>query len=1049
MDFSISIAPADFTVSNGGVSYQMMTSPLSGFSSTLNLSYAITTIAGSSQPTVGLNPTLVPGSGATLNVFTPIVNGAWQTGQWEITVFASDHLPPNQLQRTAKVRFAYVPANSADFQIWITPPAAPIPAGQSAVYAVYVNPVNGLDPGTQVTLSFSNMPAGAASIPSTFTVAADGALHNFSVSTTTATPSGQFYVTGSGGGHSHSVWATLTTQSTPSGTYTISGTILQPNNLGMGGTTLSARDGQNALVATVSSDDNGNYSFVGLQPGQYTVTASSPFGAFNPVSETYNLTSPGIVKNRRVMTLLAAPDPDPDPSGPFRYPFYLKIGETKQYPWRFVNPAMNAQNIVGDYCRIDPNSNVTARVIKPSQPSPNFTIEFAVDANATPDSTRDMYCSYKDGNVTRESASIDYLVLQPGIVITPPDVSVSPGEIVSLTASGSSAYGAYNWSIGAAQTGDNTAAFQFVSSSCNSGSSCPAVAPSSCPGAQSCTVNVQAVGTGFAYAQVSPQSGGPTLAGSARIRAITAQITKIWSDQFPTGPVANYLPADGTPESGAGAGLVGNARQLLILGPRQSVPSDPVSGLGIYGFIKANVTTTPSTQEALDHVLVRVVQGIPNAPVPPSTKATAPSLFSPEGLGGANGSVFSIVIPQQPNARDYTVVAGVDRGQNQITDQLTSQQISDVFYLPCAVPAFRGQPCSNGAVRVASHDENSGTWIPYYALGGAVSLFEEPTAAQFLINFATGLGIVDPKPTAPSRNSGTMDISTMLFNNGLVLANPTGGAPNLYAGTISQYSYPLGNHVATEKIWAAPAFLELIEETIQLHKPEIVSYFSSHATESIARLPALGTGSSSSGVWQVIGCDAAARAAIAAGVTLPSPCLGRDGDSTSTAFDYSPSGQVDIPRVYPCLKWPTWFTNPSSLLTTGDLPLGLIPSNFAGLECDLTFKPTTALPNDDLFLAFGRVGHNITMQANITKQADGTFKVNSVSLSGYIFDTYQWNANIASDDYHLSNIQAESNGQTNPLQVAPVGQVFQTIVPIDTVDTAGGQQPLQLNYPIR
>jgi hypothetical protein len=60
MDFSISIAPADFTVSNGGVSYQMMTSPLSGFSSTLNLSYAITTLAGSSQPTVGLSQTLAP-----------------------------------------------------------------------------------------------------------------------------------------------------------------------------------------------------------------------------------------------------------------------------------------------------------------------------------------------------------------------------------------------------------------------------------------------------------------------------------------------------------------------------------------------------------------------------------------------------------------------------------------------------------------------------------------------------------------------------------------------------------------------------------------------------------------------------------------------------------------------------------------------------------------------------------------------------------------------------------------------------------------------------
>ena len=120
--------------------------------------------------------------------------------------------------------------------------------------------------------------------------------------------------------------------------------------------------------------------------------------------------------------------------------------------------------------------------------------------------------------------------------------------------------------------------------------------------------------------------------------------------------------------------------------------------------------------------------------------------------------------------------------------------------------------------------------------------------------------------------------------------------------------------------------------------------------------------------------------------------------------------------------------------------MGLIRNNFAGVECDLTFKTTIALPDDDLFYAFGRVGHNITMQANITKQSDGTFKANSVSLSGYIFDTYQWNPNIAEDDYHLSNIQAESNGQRGPLQVNPVGQLPKTIVLISTVDSAKSQR---------
>src|SRR5213076_1929895 len=98
--------------------------------------------------------------------------------------------------------------------------------------------------------------------------------------------------------------------------------------------------------------------------------------------------------------------------------------------------------------------------------------------------------------------------------------------------------------------------FRFVSPSCASGPTCPAITPDSCFGAQSCTVHVQATTTGFANVGVvfqtqfaaSPQQ-------STRDRAITIQITKIWSDQFPpalpNGIVANYLPADGTPGSGA------------------------------------------------------------------------------------------------------------------------------------------------------------------------------------------------------------------------------------------------------------------------------------------------------------------------------------------------------------------------------------------------------------------------------------------------------------------------------------------------------------------
>ena len=236
------------------------------------------------------------------------------------------------------------------------------------------------------------------------------------------------------------------------------------------------------------------------------------------------------------------------------------------------------------------------------------------------------------------AASPCFALQTADVSLSPTDIAGNPGDVFTFTATGitPSGPGTYSWSL----SGENPGAFQFVDSSCQSGSTCaPLSAPDSCYGAQSCTIHLQAKTMGFANLGVSFQTQfASSSQRTALVLAITIQITKVWSDQFPSGPVANYLPADGTPGTGAGAGLVGNTRQSLILGPRQSISGDPVSGF--YGFIKANVTVEPPIPQALNHVLVRVVRGIPIAPVPPSTKATAPSPYSPEGLGGANGSVF-------------------------------------------------------------------------------------------------------------------------------------------------------------------------------------------------------------------------------------------------------------------------------------------------------------------------------------------------------------------------------------------------------------------------
>jgi hypothetical protein len=98
------------------------------------------------------------------------------------------------------------------------------------------------------------------------------------------------------------------------------------------------------------------------------------------------------------------------------------------------------------------------------------------------------------------------------------------------------------------------------------------------------------------------------------------------------------------------------------------------------------------------------------------------------------------------------------------------------------------------------------------------------------------------------------------------------------------------------------------------------------------------------------------------------------------------------------------------------------PQSLAGKECDLTFNTV-----QNLNYAFGRVGYNFGVIANVTSVDSSHFLLNNVSLVGYLYDTYQWNPAIDGLlDKHLSNIQAGSNTADR------VGQVFRIKVTLDT-----------------
>jgi hypothetical protein len=149
--------------------------------------------------------------------------------------------------------------------------------------------------------------------------------------------------------------------------------------------------------------------------------------------------------------------------------------------------------------------------------------------------------------------------------------------------------------------------------------------------------------------------------------------------------------------------------------------------------------------------------------------------------------------------------------------------------------------------------------------------------------------------------------------------------------------------VLAQKILLDPDFQTLLTDTLTANDTPanvstLVNYFNANPGATGYTFPA----------WVVYG-------ACSRGLTAK--CY-----SSPSQFDPTPSTQVDIPPLFPCLPGPP-------------------PGQPAGTECDLTFANTT-----DLKYTFGRVGYNLELQATLSPSGPSQFGVTSLLVFGYIYD---------------------------------------------------------------
>jgi hypothetical protein len=200
---------------------------------------------------------------------------------------------------------------------------------------------------------------------------------------------------------------------------------------------------------------------------------------------------------------------------------------------------------------------------------------------------------------------------------------------------------------------------------------------------------------------------------------------------------------------------------------------------------------------------------------------------------------------------------------------------------------------------------------------------------------------------------------------------------------VNFYNFSANTALANAVI-SDPDFQTLLTDTLKANNTTVnvstlVSYFNNNPSATTYTFP----------LWQVYGrCPRAGNNCLA--------------DDYPSAFVLTPSVQVDIPPLFPCLPTPP-------------------PDQPAGTECELTF--TTS---QDLYLTFGRVGYNLQLQATVSPSGPSQFNVTSVLVVGYIYDYYQWNPVMGPPDQGLSDVQAGYGPQGTGLGTG--GQVFETRV---------------------
>jgi hypothetical protein len=102
------------------------------------------------------------------------------------------------------------------------------------------------------------------------------------------------------------------------------------------------------------------------------------------------------------------------------------------------------------------------------------------------------------------------------------------------------------------------------------------------------------------------------------------------------------------------------------------------------------------------------------------------------------------------------------------------------------------------------------------------------------------------------------------------------------------------------------------------------------------------------------------------------------------------------------------------------------------MECDLIF-----INDADLRNAFGRVGYSLVIQATVSRSVanpTSQFVLQSLSVSGYIYDQYEFNPFIANSlplginfgDHQMADVQA------GYMSLGNGGQVYQTYVVLVT-----------------